>query len=66
MLNAFLKEDPTNVTIRSLTERARNGNLVQRQHREYENDARAVTILAAVHRDPHVSTRQIEREIGIP
>lgn len=62
------RRHPTDMTIRSLVQRARNGHLVrQRQHHEYdENDARAVTILAIVHLNPHVSTRQIEREIGIP
>ena len=51
-----------------MTERARNGILVrERQHHEYnENDARAVTVLAAVHVDPQISTRETEREIGIP
>lgn len=62
------RRHPTDVTIRSLTERARNGRLVrQRRRREYdENDARVLTILAIVHMDPHISTRQIERETGFP
>ena len=51
-----------------MTERARCGILVgERRHHEYnENDARAVTALAAVHVDPQISTREIKREIGIP
>ena len=53
--------------MQTLDERARNGFMVrQRQYRDYENDPRALTILAAVHLDPHISTRQIERKIGIP
>ena len=62
------RRHPTNLTISILPERARNGNLVpERRHHEYEeNDARAVTVLAAVHVDPQISTREIEREIGIP
>lgn len=62
------RRHPNNTTIGNLTQRARNGRLVrQRRHNEYnENDARALTVLAMVHLDPHVSTRQIEREIGIP
>ncbi|OXU19458.1 hypothetical protein TSAR_014600 [Trichomalopsis sarcophagae] len=38
-----------------------------RRRREYnEDDARVVTILAVIHLDPHVSSRQVEREVGIP
>jgi len=55
-------------TIQRLTQRAHNGRLIrQRRHHNYdENGARAVTVLATVHIDPHVSSRLIEREIGIP
>jgi len=31
-----------------------------------ENDARAVAVLAIVHNNPHISTGQIEKELGIP
>jgi len=37
-----------------------------RHHDFNENDTRVITVLAVVHLDPHISTRQIEREIGIP
>jgi len=59
---------PNNTTIRRLTQRACNGHLVcQRRHHEFnENNARVITVLAVVHLDPHINTRQIEREIGIP
>lgn len=58
---------PSDLTIRRLVQRARNGDLVrQRQHRDYEDDPRSVAILAIIHLDPQISTRQIEREMGIP
>ena len=62
------RRHPTNFTITTLTERARNRILVRkRRHHEYnENDARAVTVLAAVHVEPQINTRKMEREIGIP
>ncbi|XP_032685820.1 tachykinins-like isoform X2 [Odontomachus brunneus] len=59
------RRHPTNVTIRSLTERACNGHLVrQRQHREYENDAQALTILAADHRNPHIYSNAVTLRNG--
>lgn len=63
-----LRRHPNHRTICRITERARGGHLVrQRRRHEYdENDARAVTILAVIHLDPHISSRQIDREIGIP
>ena len=62
------RRHPDDKTIRSLTERAREGHLTrQRRRHEYnENDARVVTVLAVVHLDHHISSRQIERQIGIP
>jgi len=32
----------------------------------YAKDARLATVLAAVHLNPQISSRQIERQIGIP
>ncbi|EFN70922.1 hypothetical protein EAG_00265, partial [Camponotus floridanus] len=54
-------------TIRDLKIRAQNGQLVRvrRHHRYDENDVRVLTVLAAVHVDPHISSRQIERNTGI-
>jgi len=53
--------------IQRLTQRARNGHVRQRRCHEYdENDARAVAVLAIVHNNPHISTCQIERELGVP
>ncbi|OXU30683.1 hypothetical protein TSAR_008762 [Trichomalopsis sarcophagae] len=61
------RRHPTNVTIHSSTVRARRGRLArQRRRREYnEDDARVVTILVVIHLDPRVSSRQVEKEIGI-
>ncbi|OXU20960.1 hypothetical protein TSAR_005914, partial [Trichomalopsis sarcophagae] len=46
--------------------RARRGPLArQRRRREYnKDDAHVVTILGVIHLDPHVSSRQVEREVG--
>jgi len=55
------------VTIRVLTIRARGHFNCQRRRHEYdENNARVLTVLAAVHLDRQISSRTIEREIGIP
>jgi len=60
-----IRRHPNHRTIRRITERASGGHLARQCRRhEYENDARAVTILAAIYLDPHISSRQIEREIG--
>jgi len=59
------RRHPNHTTIQTLTQRARGGRIA-RQHRRHEydeNDARALTVLAAVH--PHISSRQIERKIRI-
>lgn len=62
------RRHPEHTTLRRLTRRARNGNLVRRRRRRRIDimDARTITVLAAVHLNPHISSRQIEREIGIP
>lgn len=61
-----LRRCPNHMTIRRLTERARNGHLTRQRSHEYdENDPRVVTVLAAIHIDPHISSHQIEREIGL-
>lgn len=62
------RRHPTNVTIRDLTARARNGRL-HRQRRRHEygaDDVRVLVILALIHGNPHISSKQIERESGIP
>jgi len=62
------RRHPDHRTISHLTQRARGGHMVrQRRHHEYdENDPRVVAVLAAIHLDPHISSRRVEREIGIP
>jgi len=70
-VKAFIAErfpDRRQHDIQRLTQRARNGHLIrQRRHHEFkENDAQVITILAVVHLDLHISTRQFKREIGIP
>lgn len=62
------RRHPGNVTITNLTARARNGQMQRKRRRtEYTlDDVRVLTILAAVHLNPHCSSRQIEREHGIP
>lgn len=59
---------PGRTTIRDLVARARDGHLTrQRTHHEYdEHDNRVVVILAMIHLNPHISSRQIERQVGIP
>ncbi|KYN15663.1 hypothetical protein ALC57_12166 [Trachymyrmex cornetzi] len=63
-----LRRRPNHMTTRRLTERARGGHLTRerRRHEYNETDPRVVTVLAAIHLDPHISSRRIEREIGIP
>jgi len=62
------RKRPNHTAIPRLTERARGGHLTrQRRCHEYdETDPRVMTVVAAIHIDPHISSRQIEREIGIP
>jgi len=58
---------PNHTTIRDLELRARQGRMKRdRQKVNYDNDARLATVLAAVHLNPQISSRQIERQIGIP
>jgi len=62
------RRHPTDFRINELTARARNGQLHrQRRHYQYDvQDARVLTILATIYIDPHISSRQIKRQTGIP
>lgn len=62
------RRHPTKMTIKTLIQRARNGTLVRKRKRhEYdENDGRVLAIRAMIHLDPYISSRQIEREVGLP
>jgi len=54
------------MSIQILTQRARNGTLTRRHHQYDENSPRVITILAMIHIDLHISSRQIKRETSIP
>ncbi|XP_036145999.1 uncharacterized protein LOC118646659 [Monomorium pharaonis] len=59
---------PNPALIRNLERRAREGDLKRKRkdHVYDENDNRVVTLLAAIHLNPHVSQRILARELGIP
>ncbi|KYN22417.1 hypothetical protein ALC57_05179 [Trachymyrmex cornetzi] len=40
--------------------------LFRRNRLHNNNDPRLLAVLAMVHKNPHISTRQVERELGIP
>ncbi|KYN24353.1 hypothetical protein ALC57_04045 [Trachymyrmex cornetzi] len=60
---------PTAQQIMNIERRSRN-NPLQRERRRNRlhnnNDPRLLAVLAMVHQNPHISTRQVERELGIP
>lgn len=62
------RRHPTDVTIGRIHRKARQGRLTRhRRTRIYDqDDIRAVVILAIIHLDPHISSRQIQRNHGIP
>lgn len=62
------RRHPDDRAISRLTQRARDGHMVRQRgrHQYDENDPRVVTIFAMIHLDPQISSRRIEREIGIP
>ncbi|EZA59713.1 hypothetical protein X777_16512 [Ooceraea biroi] len=61
------RRHPNNTVIRRLKIRAEQGQLTRRHgKRDYNFDVRVLAVLAAVHIDPHISTRQIARQTGIP
>lgn len=62
------RRHPTEVTIQSLTARARTGRLrrERRGHAYDQNDVRVLVILAMAHLNPQISIRQIERQTGMP
>lgn len=57
---------PSRSTMRDLEQRLRQGHLQRHRPRANREDPRLITILAAVHLNPHISLREIEAEIGIP
>lgn len=62
------RRHPDHRTIHRLEERARQGHLRRsRARHEYDDrGARVLVVLGLVHLNPHISSRQIERETGIP
>lgn len=61
---------PTDVVIRNLERNCRGGRIFRRQQpREpgfNPNDPRTLAILAIIHMNPHISLREIERDLGVP
>lgn len=57
---------PTKDTIRSLVRRAESGHLKRQRRKTGPREAIAVGVRAIVAQDPHISTRQIQREHGVP
>lgn len=62
------RRHPNDTIIRRLKIRAQQGKLTRcRVNREYgDDDVRVLAILAAVNINPHISSRQIARQTGIP
>lgn len=62
------RRHPSHTTILDIYRRAQQGQLARvREHRNYdENDLRVMVVLAMVHLNPHISTREIQRQSGIP
>lgn len=61
---------PNHTGIRNIELRLRR-QVVKRKRRrytidDYRRNARVLTVLAAVHLNPHISTREIQSQIGIP
>ncbi|OXU31303.1 hypothetical protein TSAR_013917 [Trichomalopsis sarcophagae] len=53
----------------NIKRRSRNNPLHQQRQRnrlQNNNDPRLLAVLAMVHLNPHISTRQIQRELGVP
>lgn len=57
---------PFRTTIKRLCERANGGKMKRQRQKSGSNEATTVAVVAAAAVNPHVSTRQIEREHGIP
>ena len=63
------RRHPTDQQIINIERRSRNNPLHRERRRNRlhnNNDPRLLAVLAMVHQNPHISTRQIERELGIP
>jgi len=63
------RKHPSNVTIQILTQRVRIEMELLLVNADIINTTkmiRVITILAMIHLDPHISSRQVEKETGIP
>ncbi|EFN71639.1 hypothetical protein EAG_14871, partial [Camponotus floridanus] len=63
------RRHPTDQQIINIERRSRNNPLHRERRRNRlhnNNDPRLLAVLAMVHQNPHISTRQIERELEIP
>lgn len=64
------RHHPNPSTIRYIELRCRRGNIRRQRKRntidDYRMNPRAITVLAIVHLNPHISIRKIQNEIGIP
>lgn len=62
------RRHPTRRTITNLIMRARNGQLHRRRasHKYNQDDVRVLIILAIIHLNPHISTRNLARQTQIP
>ncbi|KYN29039.1 hypothetical protein ALC57_01538 [Trachymyrmex cornetzi] len=56
------RRHPTAQQIMNIERRSRNN----RNRLHNNNDPRLLAVLAMIHQNPHISTRQVERELGIP
>lgn len=64
------RQHPNHTVIRKVELRGREGQFARKRRsttqQDYENNPRLIAVLAMVHLDPHVSVREIERDLGIP
>lgn len=61
------RRHPNDTVIRNLKIRAQLGQLTRRAKHDYDvDDVRLLTVLAAVNINPHINTREIARQTGIP
>lgn len=59
------RRHPCKKTIRKLTEKAQQGSLKRIRQKSGPNELNSLAVLGAAILNPHISTRQIERQHGI-
>lgn len=60
------RRHPTRMTIKALLRRAQQGHLKRNRNKTGPPENKILVTLAAVERNPHISTRMIQNEHGIP